>query len=119
MLMICTCHVHVPIPCAHAHHMCACPSHVFMHVFNVFSWPGHMDCAGFTCSCHRHIFSSLPLNILLHMQCNSSVNNNRLTGNIPESIGSLTKLSQLVLSYNRFDGTIPEGIGNMKYLEVL
>ena len=35
---------------------------------------------------------------------------NRLTGTIPEPIGSLTDLNELLLQYNRLDGTIPDGI---------
>jgi len=39
-----------------------------------------------------------------------------LSGEIPDSIGELTFLDTLNLSYNSLSGSIPEGIGNLKNL---
>ena len=38
---------------------------------------------------------------------------NQLTGSIPESIGNLSYLSQLYLSENQLTGSIPEAIVNL------
>jgi len=48
-----------------------------------------------------------------------SLSNNNLNGTIPASIGNLTKLERLAVTYNNLTGHIPESIGkliNLKYL---
>lgn len=47
------------------------------------------------------------------------VSNNYFTGNIPESLSSLTRLSRLILSSNSFTGEIPSSIGSLINLEEL
>jgi len=42
-----------------------------------------------------------------------------LSGNIPNSIGNLTYLDTLNLSYNQLSGEIPESIGSLMYLNWL
>ncbi|PRQ51316.1 putative non-specific serine/threonine protein kinase [Rosa chinensis] len=42
---------------------------------------------------------------------------NRLTGNLPNSLGLLKKLRYLKLWSNSFQGSIPESIGNLTFLE--
>ena len=43
----------------------------------------------------------------------------RLTGEIPESIGTLTNLKQIYLYENQLTGTIPYSIGNLIQLQSL
>ncbi len=45
--------------------------------------------------------------------------NNRLTGSIPDWIGSLTRLQNLVLDTNQLSGSIPAAIGNLSALTYL
>ncbi|MBT8255273.1 MAG: hypothetical protein KJO23_01925 [Bacteroidia bacterium] len=44
---------------------------------------------------------------------------NNLTGELPASIGDLTKLEVLELSFNELSGSIPESIGSLEKLHVL
>jgi hypothetical protein len=43
----------------------------------------------------------------------------RLEGTIPDSLGNLTKLVELDLSYDKFGGGIPESLGNLVNLRTL
>ncbi|GMP63532.1 hypothetical protein CsSME_00025175 [Camellia sinensis var. sinensis] len=45
--------------------------------------------------------------------------NNGLTGSLPQSIGNLTKLSNLILISCGFSGPIPETIGSLQQLSIL
>ncbi|XP_038721955.1 probable LRR receptor-like serine/threonine-protein kinase At3g47570 [Tripterygium wilfordii] len=45
--------------------------------------------------------------------------NNTFVGIIPRSIGNLTKLKELYLSFNNFEGHIPQELGNLIELEIL
>ena len=56
-------------------------------------------------------------NVALVKSIDPSFNN--LEGEIPEEIGSLTKLDALNLSRNHLSGKIPSKIGNMSFLETL
>jgi len=47
------------------------------------------------------------------------LNDDSLSGEIPESIGELTFLNTLNLEYNYFTGEIPESIGRLSYLNWL
>ncbi|XP_059287368.1 receptor-like protein 46 [Lycium ferocissimum] len=47
------------------------------------------------------------------------LSHNALTGNLPTTLGHLTKLKDLQLRYNSLTGTIPETIGNLSSLETL
>jgi Leucine-rich repeat (LRR) protein len=47
------------------------------------------------------------------------ITSNRLSGAIPSSIGNLTKLTFLYLSYNELNGIIPASLGNLINLKVL
>jgi hypothetical protein len=44
------------------------------------------------------------------------VQNNELTGDIPQAIILLTKLTLLALDYNRFTGGIPDDLGELRAL---
>ncbi|KAL2595209.1 hypothetical protein AAZX31_11G029700 [Glycine max] len=44
---------------------------------------------------------------------------NKLTGQIPLSLGNLEKLSRLNLSFNNFSGTVPATLAHIEHLEVL
>ena len=44
---------------------------------------------------------------------------NKLTGNIPASIGNLTHLVKLQMAYNMLSGAIPNSIGSLSNLQVL
>lgn len=48
-----------------------------------------------------------------------SLNSNQVTGQLPDSIGSLKNLQILDLAYNSFWGSIPSAIGNLSSLKVL
>lgn len=45
--------------------------------------------------------------------------NNAISGPIPDSIGKLEKLQTLDLSNNKFDGGIPTSLGGLKNLNYL
>ncbi|GJP71830.1 hypothetical protein CLOP_g2620 [Closterium sp. NIES-67] len=47
------------------------------------------------------------------------ISNNSLTGSIPDSISSLTALTQLDLSDNKLSGSIPTGVGKLSRLKEL
>jgi len=47
------------------------------------------------------------------------IENNNLNGNIPSSIGNLSRVEELILWYNEINGSIPATIGNLSDLEVL
>ncbi|KAI9325228.1 hypothetical protein BDR26DRAFT_879853 [Obelidium mucronatum] len=47
------------------------------------------------------------------------LNNNAITGGIPEDIGLLQNLQQLYLGHNRMDGPLPASLGNLIKLELL
>ncbi|KAI3953322.1 hypothetical protein MKX01_042317 [Papaver californicum] len=47
------------------------------------------------------------------------LNNNLMTGTLPESLAACTKLLWVSLSTNRISGKIPSGIGNLKNLAIL
>ncbi|KAJ3073466.1 hypothetical protein HDU98_001452 [Podochytrium sp. JEL0797] len=47
------------------------------------------------------------------------LNNNCITGGIPEDIGNLKNLQQLYLGHNRMDGHLPSSLGNLSKLELL
>ena len=42
--------------------------------------------------------------------------NNQLTGIIPDAIGNLARLKNLYLLNNRLEGTIPNGLGSLPNL---
>ncbi|KAL3347706.1 hypothetical protein AABB24_021404 [Solanum stoloniferum] len=48
-----------------------------------------------------------------------ALDNNALTGAIPDSIGYLTTLSSLSISNNQLTGPIPSSLGNIKQLQIL
>jgi len=52
-----------------------------------------------------------------HSVVEISLDEYRLTGSIPDSIGSFTELRQLDLEYNRLSGSIPPTIGQLTLLE--
>jgi hypothetical protein len=58
-------------------------------------------------------FSSFPNLVRLVLRGTS------LQGSIPSSLGLLTNLTHLDLSYNLFNGSIPQKLGNMRNLHVL
>ncbi|GAB2277875.1 hypothetical protein Dimus_012577 [Dionaea muscipula] len=60
----------------------------------------------------RNLEIMVTLNII-------DVSSNRLTGDIPESIGDLASLRWLNLSHNNFNGSIPPSLGNIKLIESL
>ena len=45
-----------------------------------------------------------------------SLKGNSLSGKIPESIGNLTQITQLSLANNSLSGNLPNTIGNLKFL---
>jgi len=47
------------------------------------------------------------------------IENNNLNGNIPSSIGNLSRVEELILWHNEINGSIPATIGNLSDLEVL
>ncbi|KAI3903393.1 hypothetical protein MKW98_032047 [Papaver atlanticum] len=47
------------------------------------------------------------------------LNDNLMTGTLPDSLGACTKLLWVSLSTNRISGNIPSGIGNLKNLAIL
>ncbi|XP_050255981.1 probable LRR receptor-like serine/threonine-protein kinase At1g53430 isoform X2 [Quercus robur] len=57
-------------------------------------------------------FSRLPLVIL-------SLSGNRLSGEIPNGIGEIGSLEELVLEANQLDGHLPENLGNLSNLKRL
>ncbi|KAK4567565.1 hypothetical protein RGQ29_003365 [Quercus rubra] len=58
------------------------------------------------------IFSQLPLVIL-------SLSGNRLSGEIPNGIGEIGSLEELVLEANQLDGHLPKNLGNLSNLKRL
>eukprot|EP00271_Cylindrocystis_brebissonii_P010106 TRINITY_DN26201_c0_g1_i1.p1 TRINITY_DN26201_c0_g1~~TRINITY_DN26201_c0_g1_i1.p1 ORF type:complete len:824 (+),score=82.77 TRINITY_DN26201_c0_g1_i1:211-2472(+) len=61
-----------------------------------------------------------------HVLCDSegyvshlSLNNNSLSGNLPDALGNLTHLVELDLGTNSFSGMIPTSLGNLKNLTYL
>ncbi|KAJ8562153.1 hypothetical protein K7X08_011444 [Anisodus acutangulus] len=63
------------------------------------------------------------INALSECQNNSletlNLSLNKLSGNLPSTLGYLRKLKDLQLRFNSLTGTIPETIGNLSYLEAL
>ncbi|KAL4587140.1 hypothetical protein LXL04_000006 [Taraxacum kok-saghyz] len=47
------------------------------------------------------------------------LDNNRLDGPIPDSIGNLSHITKLTLSHNNFNGEIPKSVANLKNLDSL
>lgn len=50
---------------------------------------------------------------------NRILNENKLSGEIPDFICNFTRLSQLWLSYNNFSGSLPNNIGKLTRLKIL
>ena len=48
-----------------------------------------------------------------------SLDDNQLTGEIPEELGNLSNLGDLYLSTNQLTGEIPEELGDLSNLQVL
>ena len=48
-----------------------------------------------------------------------SFNDNKLTGSIPENIGDLDSLKYIYLQRNKFSGQIPQSIGNLEKVKRL
>ncbi|KAJ3086614.1 hypothetical protein HK100_008644, partial [Physocladia obscura] len=71
---------------------------------------------------HDNQFSApLPLGFCSGLK-NLSIlrlNNNMLTGGIPENIGRMKGLQQLYLGHNRMDGFLPKGLGLLGKLELM
>lgn len=77
-------------------------------------WNGHVNYINLN---NNNLSGELPDNLekltaLQYLQ----LGGNSLTGNIPESIGDLTSLVSLNLSSNNLNGNIPENIGNLTSL---
>ena len=68
----------------------------------------------FDCEINSTIISKL---IIMHV-CRL-LQNNAISGPIPDSIGKLEKLETLDLSHNKFDGGIPSSLGGLKKLNYL
>ena len=60
-----------------------------------------------------------PVPYLVNRVTQIGLNNNRLSGHIPASIGDLTRLKSLNLRNNRIGGTIPPELGNLGALTSL
>lgn len=80
-------------------------------------WNGHVNYINLN---NNNLSGELPDNLekltaLQYLQ----LGGNSLTGNIPESIGDLTALTTLWLGNNKLSGNIPESIGNLTSLTVL
>ncbi|KAL5166570.1 MDIS1-interacting receptor like kinase 2 [Glycine soja] len=93
------------------------------------SWGGNTPCNWLGIACdhtksvssinltHVGLSGSIPQEIgKLHNLNNLILSNNNLSGPIPQEIGMMTNLLQLDLSSNSFSGTIPSTIGNMRNL---
>ncbi|KAL3604531.1 hypothetical protein D5086_005390, partial [Populus alba] len=58
-----------------------------------------------------------PTSLKLSNLKNISLQNNLLSGQIPERIGSISGLQIVELFSNSFQGNIPSSIGHLKHLE--
>ncbi|MCL7031725.1 hypothetical protein MKW94_030409 [Papaver nudicaule] len=70
----------------------------------------------------NNITGELPSTICTDENANLEtliLNNNLMTGTLPESLGACTRLLWVSLSTNKIGGRIPSGIGNLKNLAIL
>ena len=72
-----------------------------------------------TCPFHSALFFSTTHYVFFVIKANLQVQNNKLSGSLPDNLYQLEKLEYLVGDNNYFSGSIQPGIGSLSQLVVL